>query len=101
MQGFAIDHLFLDAGDLASHNVESDSTDSEESWGWVLRWLSACVSSHDKCSKSYKQNDNRYYPSRLIEIGEAVDDLVYLRERDGASFSGDYIALSHCWGKTQ
>ncbi|MCJ1458297.1 hypothetical protein MMC28_008668, partial [Mycoblastus sanguinarius] len=45
-------------------------------------------------------NDNHYYPSRLIEIGEAADDLVYLQERDGASFSGDYIALSHCWGKT-
>ena len=82
------------------HKVESDSTDSEESWGRILDWLSACVSSHDTCSKSYDQKDRRYYPSRLIEIGNAVDDLVYLRESDGVNFSGNYIAVSHCWGKT-
>ncbi|KAK4694812.1 hypothetical protein P7C71_g2828, partial [Lecanoromycetidae sp. Uapishka_2] len=46
-----------------------------------------------------KKND-RYYPSRLIEIGDAIDDLVYLRERNEANFRGDYVALSHCWGKT-
>ena len=82
------------------HKVESDSTDSEDSWGRILNWLSACVSSHDTCSKSYDQKDLRYYPSRLIEIGDEVDDLVYLREGDEVNFSGNYIAVSHCWGKT-
>ena len=58
------------------------------------------MSSHDTCSKSYNQKDLRYYPSRLIEIGDEDDDLVYLREKDEADFKGNYIAVSHCWGKT-
>ena len=96
-----VSNRLLDAEDLALHKVESDSTDSEDSWGRILDWLPACVSSHDICSKAYNQKNPRYYPSRLIEIGDEVDDLVYLRESNEANFSGDYIAVSHCWGKTR
>ncbi|KAM0551743.1 hypothetical protein ACHAPJ_008310 [Fusarium lateritium] len=69
-----------------------------ERWAGVskaaLDWIEACDSHHPRC----KPNNPAYRPTRLIEIvSSKLIKLIYTSQ----TFTGDYAALSHCWGKTK
>lgn len=58
------------------------------------RWISTCSEQHVKC----KTVEDQDIPTRLIDIGDAEQEpkLVHTSGR-----RGKYVALSHCWGKSQ
>lgn len=77
-----------------------DSTNSHYSWALVAKWLKTCREQHVSCSE--KDGDDRsWYPTRLLELGfgPSGEDVVKLIETAYVKPDGDYITLSHCWGK--
>lgn len=61
----------------------------------LKQWLNSCNTYHD-C----KPQPGAPVPTRVIDLGTEDDPILQLHEtQPGASFQ--YIALSHCWGKTE
>jgi hypothetical protein len=75
----------------------ADNTASEESWSLATGWLRLCLTTHKICNKG---RDTEWYPTRLLDVGEADDAQrsVRLIHSTGAPISGGYCTLSHRWG---
>ena len=59
-------------------------------------WITSCASLHRGCAPLA----NRELPTRLIDVGTGTaNHTLKLVETSGAS--GQYITLSHCWGKSR
>lgn len=84
-------------GDLAGYahrkEVTSDPLSFDASCRWK-KWLSECRSSHSNCSSIEKHS----LPTRVIDVGPS-DGSVAPRLRQSMGESGEWAALSHCWGK--
>ena len=59
----------------------------------ISTWFSRCEYDHMRCSGVFPM------PTRILDIGDAESEQVYLRESGGQL--GTYVALSHCWGRQQ
>ncbi|KAI0152267.1 HET-domain-containing protein [Hypoxylon sp. NC0597] len=71
-------------------------TGSEENFILANFWLKRCLSSHSRCTiiaYSFPA-----LPTRVLDVGKEGEPLK-LRLVDGKSRVGQYITLSHCWGK--
>ncbi|KAF7891265.1 uncharacterized protein EAF02_001590 [Botrytis sinoallii] len=77
-----------------------DSTKSNHSWALVAKWLKTCREQHVSCSEK-DDGDRSWCPTRLLELGNepSGEDVVKLIETAYVKPDGDYITLSHCWGK--
>lgn len=85
----------------------------------MKKWISTCVSGHEKCQWGYMRKeldlagpeddegarlkakyseDNVELPTRVIDV-QAFEDGVSLVESASVGGRGSYIALSHVWGK--
>jgi hypothetical protein len=66
----------------------------------ILEWRRDCATTHKHCHRS---QPSRAWPTRLIDIGDSSSTQApFLREmKEHPKVFGDYIALSHCWGKSQ
>ncbi|KAF4630157.1 hypothetical protein G7Y89_g7985 [Cudoniella acicularis] len=78
-----IDHL----------KVVPGQTDSEQTFGNIRKWLSDCLTNHEKCYSNQKLTDIPCQrPSRLLDISSN-----HVKLRDDAQ-RGRYACLSHRWG---
>jgi Heterokaryon incompatibility protein (HET) len=68
--------------------INRSPTDSALLFQLLRKWLQECDNSHD-CSRR-----RLYTPARVIFVGGEDPNRLKLLE----NASGDYIALSHCWG---
>lgn len=72
------------------------SNDVETTIRKCQAWYAECCSSHEACSGS----DSATFPRRVLDLTDtASTSRVRLRETDG--LSGQYTALSYCWGGTK
>ncbi|KUJ07008.1 HET-domain-containing protein [Mollisia scopiformis] len=72
-------------------------------------WIEKCSREHDACP--LKEDFDSWYPSRLLDLGEATESnsrvdfdhvrLISTEEvlRNGPTKDCYYVTLSHCWGK--
>lgn len=85
----------------------SSSTSDSAVLAHAKEWIQECENEHrGRCRET--SNSNRYYPTRLIEVNPIADSTGVARlvsskpdERlpGQAGFEGEYLTLSHCWGK--
>jgi hypothetical protein len=61
-------------------------------------WLSACDRNHH-CTSLNTSGTQPSMPTRLIDVGDAVDTYLRLVESYDKTTAQRYCALSHCWGK--
>ncbi|KAF8857818.1 HET-domain-containing protein, partial [Acephala macrosclerotiorum] len=73
--------------------VVPGQTDSEETFGNIRKWLSDCLTNHEKChSIQALTNIPCRRPSRLLDVSNH-----HVKLREDAP-RGRYACLSHCWG---
>ncbi|KAI4288634.1 MAG: hypothetical protein L6R35_002102 [Caloplaca aegaea] len=74
------------------------STVSEESWDLAKGWLASCSREHEACGKGSKTS---WYPTRLLDLGDAPDEVSSIRLVLMASepVDAEYVTLSHRWGQ--
>lgn len=71
------------------------STGSTECWDTALRWLNDCRSNHPEC---LVPDEPSWYPTRLLDIGTGVDDVVRVVISAETQPKDGYVTLSHRWG---
>lgn len=75
---------------------EEVSTSDEYTWDKIQNWVTECTVKHDICSARALSSITR--PSRLLYLGHADIDRIYLRSTNDIDFKLEcYIALSHRW----
>ncbi|KAM0429640.1 hypothetical protein ACHAPT_006245 [Fusarium lateritium] len=84
-----------------ARHVEFDPA-SKASFDMVKGWIKTCKTEHDACSEA-EAKTTRSLPKRVIDIGPESNDGIHVSEHNDSAERIDepYIALSHCWGKTQ
>ncbi|KAF4451150.1 hypothetical protein F53441_5849 [Fusarium austroafricanum] len=87
-------------GGFAKH-VEPDPT-SQSSFDRVKSWIKTCKENHTICTEG-EASSKPQLPKRVIDIGPETNDGIHIFVHDDAAqqIREPYIALSHCWGKTQ
>lgn len=71
--------------------------ESEEFFDLISTWLKDCQIDHSACKPSASRGT---LPTRVIDVGSSDGGTVpRICETNGVT--GDYIALSHCWGGGQ
>lgn len=63
----------------------------------VSQWLESCSQSHTSCNFFPSTRPFRY-PTRLLYVGEHSNSAIRLCITAETSPTGNYAALSHCWG---
>lgn len=65
----------------------------------VRGWLDTCTGSHSKCSADHDDAGPPVLPTRVLDVARDGQDprLVVT----GGGLRGRYVALSHCWGRSQ
>lgn len=61
-----------------------------------MRWYTECITKHTRC-KGFRLK-NKWFPSRLIDIGLSENCDLKLIITDDTPPEGPYVTLSHCWG---
>lgn len=115
--------LIVYCADVREHSLFDPSTGwtgSSTSLEIAKRWIHHCKANHTQCQES--SESNQWYPSRLIDVAPnaqhdvprsgstagatTTDDpvtarLVVVSEQNNVlkPVEGNYITLSHCWGK--
>ena len=74
----------------------SNSTRSDECWEVASQWVDACQKQHPACNMY--QNEEKWYPTRLLDLGERPMDHIRLIETREQKPDGPYVSLSHSWG---
>ncbi|OCK84042.1 HET-domain-containing protein [Lepidopterella palustris CBS 459.81] len=72
----------------------------EDSTRLASKWLQQCVRDHVDCAYPFESNTPTL-PTRVLKISSVLANdvpTVFLCEGEGEQ--GEYVALSHCWGKT-
>jgi hypothetical protein len=67
----------------------------------ILEWRRECATTHKHCHQIHQPPQT--WPTRLVDIGDSsgTQDPFLKEMKDHPEPSGIYIALSHCWGKSQ
>lgn len=75
-------------------------TSSSSTWTLATQWLKMCRDQHVSCSERI-ENGDCWHPSRLLDIGHQSSGEVTIKLIQTAEVKpdGDYVTLSHCWGK--
>lgn len=62
-----------------------------------LEWIHDCIRNHKTCA-SYQTiiSAESSFPTRVLDVGLVTEDEIRLTS--GSGLSGNYAALSHCWG---
>ncbi|OTA58471.1 HET-domain-containing protein [Hypoxylon sp. EC38] len=82
---------------LSSKAVTSQFyTGSEENFILANLWLKRCLSSHSRCT--IITYPSPALPTRVLDVGKEGEPLE-IRLVDGKYRVGQYMTLSHCWGK--
>ncbi|KAI1408862.1 HET-domain-containing protein [Hypoxylon sp. FL1857] len=82
---------------LSSKAVTSQFyTGSKENFTLAILWLKRCLSSHSRCT--IITSPSPALPTRVLDAGKEGEPFE-LRLVDGKDRVGQYITLSHCWGK--
>lgn len=85
----------------------SFNSSSEECFELAQDWLRECVANHQGCNPSQSTLLGIRLPTRLIHLGEKVEDLRIIATGDTEEHTNEvslhkrYAALSHSWGKAQ
>ncbi|KAH7089687.1 heterokaryon incompatibility protein-domain-containing protein [Paraphoma chrysanthemicola] len=81
---------------IATLQRTSPRTDSAEALVTINNWVAECTEDHvDNLCKTL---ENPELPERVVDVGSCASE-VKLFEPNGAK--GEYICLSHCWGREQ
>ena len=75
--------------------IEDSSFESGDLQRIVSTWLDDCNQLHKDCQNSI--STSRTLPTRVLDVG-ATNDSCQVRLLKTHGLSGQYIALSHCWG---
>ena len=81
---------------MDSASAFSDFKGSQESCNVALQWIDDCQHKHAECQFP---EDSVWYPTKLLDIGLKESDQVRLIITEAEALHGEYITLSHCWGK--
>ncbi|KAM7195789.1 het domain containing protein [Naviculisporaceae sp. PSN 640] len=76
----------------------SPSADSKACMDLVAQWLNQCNDNHEACNN---KPPSSWMPTRLIDVGNGDGDMPKLVLREEVPKGHQFVALSHCWGKTQ
>lgn len=90
-------HIIGGCAGQVSSNATSDTL-----FDRIKTWMNRCKEKHSVCAL-VDASAIRRLPKRVLDIGSASEEEVRLVEQgDTRHCEGEpYIALSHCWGKTQ
>lgn len=83
----------IDFGLLRRRLPDNRATD-ENSVALMKRWINECTTNHPKC----RLDEEGFFPTRVLDVGESGKDPSINLVTTNADISGDYVALSHCWG---
>ncbi len=73
------------------------NTGSDAAFRLASAWLDECLQNHKSCPQTASAAGDPALPHRVIDVGPpGGSDEPYLLETCGQT--GQYIALSHCWG---
>ncbi|CAM1507525.1 Fc.00g071660.m01.CDS01 [Cosmosporella sp. VM-42] len=84
-------------------HIASDPS-SDACFGKIKGWIKTCKENHPICADADATIAKvRNVPKRVIHVGPASNDDIRVFEHDDSKNRIDepYIALSHCWGKSQ
>ncbi|KAI0896640.1 heterokaryon incompatibility protein-domain-containing protein [Annulohypoxylon nitens] len=70
---------------------------SQETLGLAKNWLDICKAQHPNCNIQ----EGHYVPSRLLDVDQDGVKLVLREDLKGFQDGIQYVALSHCWGRSQ
>ncbi|KAH7198515.1 heterokaryon incompatibility protein-domain-containing protein [Fusarium flagelliforme] len=92
--------LDAEIGGHAGH-IEPDPT-SRSSFDRARHWIQTCKEKHTICSEAEAASKPRL-PKRVVDIGPETNDGIHIFVHDDSKeqITEPYIALSHCWGRTQ
>ncbi|KAM0317022.1 hypothetical protein ACHAPQ_011156 [Fusarium lateritium] len=92
--------LPAEIGGLVGH-IEPDPT-TKSSFDRIKSWIKTCKNEHAVCSEA-EISVKSQLPKRVIDIGPGTNDGIHIFMHDDSTtrITEPYIALSHCWGKTQ
>lgn len=92
--------LPAEIGGHASH-IEPDPA-SRSSFDKARAWIKKCKETHKICSEAASASKPKL-PKRVVDIGPDTNDGIHIFVHDDSKqeIGEPYIALSHCWGKTQ
>ncbi|KAF1982476.1 HET-domain-containing protein [Aulographum hederae CBS 113979] len=86
---------------LQGHVAIPASTGSSgkfQSLGQASRWLSRCITQHDRCSAGR----GRELPTRLVKVSKEKGGFsARLCNNSDVPSHSKYLTLSHCWGKVR
>jgi Heterokaryon incompatibility protein (HET) len=99
-----------DAGEAAFRQTSpiSPSTLHRDVFELAKDWIKECAQSHQKCRPA---SETAWHPTRLLDLESVLDPnnsiaVVRLvsqkdceRRNSQPEFEGEYVTLSHCWGK--
>lgn len=90
----------VDVGEISKVTPLQNETSSELTFDLLRTWLKKCLDSHKKCSAVPTDLNN--YSSRLVDVRQ-VETQQKVTVRDTQPMQGrcQYLALSHCWGKSK
>jgi hypothetical protein len=94
----SIPSTFVPFTDKARPDELDSTTGSSTCLTLVKSWLYDCLVQHDRGCLSYSRSGYQTLPTRVIDVGLPGQDRVHLVAGDGRE--EPYIALSHCWGKS-
>lgn len=85
----------------SARHVSSDAS-SDALFDQIKTWVHSCKKDHLTCAKA-DSLITRHLPKRVLQIGPASNDGIRLVEQGDSDRqeAEPYIALSHCWGRTQ
>ncbi|CZR61871.1 uncharacterized protein PAC_11768 [Phialocephala subalpina] len=70
--------------------------DSKSRFGLYRGWLSDCLENHPSCLGDFAEY-SEYLPQRVLEVSSS-DGLPILKLTQTTGMTGQFAALSHCWG---
>ncbi|EFX01460.1 WD repeat protein [Grosmannia clavigera kw1407] len=94
---------------VESPSIEQDNTGSKAHFEQALEWLQSCRESHDLCKGV--GNSKPVRPKRMLFVSNGGENYlepgmppasIKLMDTCDIDFTkSEYVALSHCWGKTK
>ncbi|KAM0418255.1 hypothetical protein ACHAPD_004612 [Fusarium lateritium] len=72
---------------------------SPQEFALLNEWINLCDRTHDCVSRGSDGEPLNQMPTRLIHVGTTDAPSLHLVETAKENITGNYIALSHCWGK--
>lgn len=84
-----------------ARHIAPDPT-SDSCFNMIKGWLDKCRNNHPICAEANVAT-TRLLPKRTIHLGPETNDDIRILEYDsiGAPIGLPYVALSHCWGRSQ